>query len=69
MDILKIAPGGFAKQMTSMKAVDTKNKWESLNALEKFSVFFSANSIGTYNKPVFDNIKSKLANKKEHAEK
>lgn len=54
MGILKIAPGDFAKQMTTMKAVDTKNKWESLKALEKFSVFFSANSIDTYIKPVFD---------------
>ena len=46
--ILKIAPGDFAKQMTTMKAVDTKNTLESLNALKKFSMFFSKNVIDTY---------------------
>ncbi|TKK71851.1 GMC family oxidoreductase [Ilyomonas limi] len=64
--ILKIAPGDFAKQMTTMKAVDTKNKWESIKALEKFSMFFSKNIIDTYIKPVFGNIKNKLVDKEKH---
>jgi cholesterol oxidase len=46
--ILHIAAGDFAKQMTTMKAVDTQNVKESMKALETFSSFFSKNIIDTY---------------------
>jgi cholesterol oxidase len=46
--MLKIAPTDFAVQMTTMKAVDTAGKLESLNALKNFSVVFSENVINTY---------------------
>ena len=46
--MLKIAPSDFAVQMTTMKAVDTQGKLESLLAIKNFSVVFSENVINTY---------------------
>ncbi len=46
--MLKIAPSDFATQMTTMKAVDTTGKLESLMAIKNFSVVFSENVINTY---------------------
>ncbi len=46
--MLKIAPSDFAVQMTTMKAVDTAGKLESLMAIKNFSVVFSENVINTY---------------------
>ncbi len=50
--ILKIEIGDFAKQMTTMKSVDTNDEMESIKAMEKFSLFFSRNIIDTYLKKI-----------------
>ncbi len=46
--ILKIAPTDFGIQMTTMKAVDTGGKLESLLALKNFSAVFSESVFKTY---------------------
>jgi cholesterol oxidase len=46
--ILKIDPIDFATQMTTIKALNTKNTFESLKAIKSFSTFFSENINQTY---------------------
>ena len=46
--ILKIAPGDFALQMTTMEAVHASSLGEKARALETFSHFFTAELVDTY---------------------
>ena len=46
--ILRIEPLDFLKQMTSMKAVNTNSKIESLNAVATFGKFFAGSLFDTY---------------------
>ena len=53
--ILKIIPVDFATQMGTIKALNTKNKLDSLMAIKSFSTFFSSNVIDTYFGKFFGN--------------
>lgn len=46
--ILKIRPADFIKQLTTMKAINTKNKKEALAAVAKFGKLFAGNVWETY---------------------
>jgi len=49
---LKILPGDFMKQLTTMKAINTAGMAESLNAVTAFGKFFSGNVFDTYFKKI-----------------
>lgn len=51
--ILKIAPGDFAIQMGTMKAVNTTNTMDSLKAIQAFGTFFSKEILDTYFSKMF----------------
>ncbi|MEO5893711.1 MAG: GMC family oxidoreductase N-terminal domain-containing protein [Ferruginibacter sp.] len=51
--ILKIDPADLVTQMTTMKAINTTNLLDSLNALKLFSTIFSQNVIETYFRKLF----------------
>ena len=53
--VLKIIPIDFATQMGTIKALNTKNKLESLMAIKSFSTFFSNNIVDTYFSKFFGN--------------
>jgi cholesterol oxidase len=53
--ILKIIPMDFATQMGTIKALNTKNKLESLMAIKSFSTFFGSNVVDTYFSKFFGN--------------
>ncbi len=46
--MLKIKVDDFAKQMTTMKAINTKDRMESISAVSKFGKLFAGNIIETY---------------------
>lgn len=39
--ILKIQPVDFIKQMTTLKVINAKTRWEQLQAIDRFSRFFA----------------------------
>lgn len=51
--ILKIDPSDLVVQMTTMRAINTTNLLDSLNALKLFSTIFSKNIIDTYFRKLF----------------
>lgn len=50
---LRILPIDFATQMTTVKALNTSNTWDSLKAIKSFSRFFSQNIVDTYFSKLF----------------
>src|SRR5690606_5146053 len=50
---LRILPIDFATQMTTVKALNTTNTWDSLKAIKSFSRFFSQNIVDTYFSKLF----------------
>jgi len=53
--MLRIIPIDFATQMGTIRALNTKSKLQSLNAIKSFSTFFSSNVVDTYFRKFLEN--------------